>query len=177
MDFDTLIYIFFIVISIIASIFQGKKKSRKGQKTKQNFDYDFFTGDEPRPDQPASDQTSQQASQAAYDPVEEGPKYVNYDEEVEDVEEEEKPVKEDVGAYNPFESPAQRKYREEQERIKQKEKEAEKLKKLAKKFKDKEGEIGEEKKKPDFEFEPVKAIIYSEIIKRPEFWFPLNDEF
>ncbi len=148
MDSENLIYIFFIIVSIIASISKGIKKSKSKKAITQqakSVDYPIKT----------TTATENNAPNNWYENAKET--IQNYESEFEDLFIDNKQEK------------IEAEEKKQKEILEQKQKDLEKIKERTKRYNEiKKGETVEEEKKIGFEFDPVKAVIYTEILKRPE---------
>jgi hypothetical protein len=161
MDIDTIIYLLFLIISIVFSAAQSNKKKKKRQENQQSQEqqnaieqqWQEFIGMKNEQPTPQTEETIE---------------YESYDEEYISEEYPEKPeIKEEPDpSYYSYEVINQ------QKEIAEKLRKAEERKNKSQKEKDKllkKYEFEKKHPKPKFDFDPVKAVIYSEILKRPEY--------
>ncbi len=145
MDTDTLIYIFFIVVSIIASI----SKSRSKKKNKKPIIPDIIQDEFPSFDR-----------QEPYDPFEEVEPFINEPKIQENIT---KANRGKTFSYDDEYSDVDENYDEEIIEENERKKDSVVVEKQVEHI------LEEEPDETEFDFDPVKAIVYTEILKRPEY--------
>lgn len=164
MDKDIIYIILFIVISIIGSISQNAKKAKERKRQldqrREEESYDFEEND--YSPQPTVTETQRKYFEDPFKRIitnqSDDPYSDSFDDEFE-----EQDSKSDSEYYDSFKDELAKKEQERAAKIA----EAESLKKLSEQFENFEDEVDESES--DFQFDPKEAIIYSEILKRPDF--------